>query len=115
MYNQFVQGNAELLSISSNDSIWNSDEDDDRNSVKRKPSRIPGSILTEDFLGGDLKDGEENAESVQYKKTMLQRYLNDAIEVSRDKRNQDNTSENSLDSQVLFFIKAKIDLLKYTG
>ena len=27
MYNQFVQGNAELLSISSNDSIWNSDSD----------------------------------------------------------------------------------------
>ena len=27
MYNQFVQGNAELLSISSNDSIWNSDDE----------------------------------------------------------------------------------------
>ena len=29
MYNQFVQGNAELLSISSDDSIWNSDSDED--------------------------------------------------------------------------------------
>ena len=32
MYNQFVQGNAELISITSDDSIWNSDsenEDDD--------------------------------------------------------------------------------------
>ena len=29
MYNQFVQGNAELLSISSGDSIWNSDSDND--------------------------------------------------------------------------------------
>ena len=29
LYNQFVQGNAELLSISSNDSIWNSDDEID--------------------------------------------------------------------------------------
>ena len=27
MYNQFVQGNAELLSIASDDSIWNSDSE----------------------------------------------------------------------------------------
>jgi hypothetical protein len=31
MYNQFVQGNAELLSISSSDSIWNSDEEEQDN------------------------------------------------------------------------------------
>jgi len=29
LYNQFVQGNAELLSISSDDSIWNSGDEDD--------------------------------------------------------------------------------------
>ena len=29
MYNQFVQGNAELLSISSTDSIWNSDSENE--------------------------------------------------------------------------------------
>ena len=34
MYNQFVQGNAELLSISSSDSIWNSDSDSDDNDRK---------------------------------------------------------------------------------
>ena len=28
LYNQFVQGNAELLSISSDDSIWNSEDDE---------------------------------------------------------------------------------------
>ena len=32
MYNQFVQGNAELLSISSNDSIWNSDDETEETS-----------------------------------------------------------------------------------
>ena len=30
LYNGFVQGNAELLSISSNDSIWNSDNEGER-------------------------------------------------------------------------------------
>ena len=35
MYNQFVQGNAELLSISSNDSIWNSEDEDEA------PSTVP--------------------------------------------------------------------------
>ena len=29
MYNHFVQGNAELISIASDDSIWNSDSDND--------------------------------------------------------------------------------------
>ena len=29
MYNQFVQGNAELISIASDDSIWNSDSDNE--------------------------------------------------------------------------------------
>ena len=29
MYNNFVQGNAELISIASDDSIWNSDSDND--------------------------------------------------------------------------------------
>ena len=29
MYNHFVQGNAELISISSSDSIWNSDSDNE--------------------------------------------------------------------------------------
>ena len=28
LYNQFVQGNAELLSISSDDSIWNSEDEE---------------------------------------------------------------------------------------
>merc|ERR1719367_1623988 len=32
LYNQFVQGNAELLSISSNDSIWNSDDETEETS-----------------------------------------------------------------------------------
>ena len=40
LYNGFVQGNAELLSISSDDSIWNSDAegdaDDEGSNLKRK-------------------------------------------------------------------------------
>ena len=31
MYNNFVQGNAELISIASDDSIWNSDSDNEEN------------------------------------------------------------------------------------
>ena len=37
--------------------------------------------LNQSFCCSEAKD-LENAESIQYKKTMLQRYLNDAIEVS---------------------------------
>ena len=38
MYNHFVQGNAEIISIASDDSIWDSDsenEDDDDDSADR--------------------------------------------------------------------------------
>ncbi len=37
LYNQFVQGNAELLSISSDDSIWNSEDEE-------------GKLLTKNIL-----------------------------------------------------------------
>ncbi len=37
MYNQFVQGNAELLSIASDDSIWNSDSETEDNDEKKEP------------------------------------------------------------------------------
>ena len=52
MYNQFVQGNAELLSISSNDSIWNSDDETEetsnaapRNNPSKHTSKIGGLCL----------------------------------------------------------------------
>ena len=53
MYNQFVQGNAELLSISSNDSIWNSDDETEEtsnaaprnNPSKHSTSKIRGLCL----------------------------------------------------------------------
>ena len=52
MYNQFVQGNAELLSISSNDSIWNSDDETEetsnaapRNNPSKHTSKIGGFCL----------------------------------------------------------------------
>lgn len=83
LYNQFVQGNAELLSISSDDSIWNSDEEDSvsgGNSKGRK--KRPQAPATTSSETEDKDNNLENAESVQYKKTMLQRYLNDAIQVA---------------------------------
>ena len=46
MYNQFVQGNAELLSIASDDSIWNSDSEGD------------GLDEDEDDIGNEEKDDE---------------------------------------------------------
>ena len=48
LYNQFVQGNAELLSISSNDSIWNSDEEEDHQNSKRKSN----NLSTDDLILG---------------------------------------------------------------
>ena len=39
MYNQFVQGNAELLSISSNDSIWNSEDEEESTNIQRSTNQ----------------------------------------------------------------------------
>ena len=56
MYNQFVQGNAELISIASDDSIWNSDSDneiDDEDEESREKEEVDGecghNINTGDF------------------------------------------------------------------
>ena len=38
MYNHFVQGNAELISIASDDSIWNSDSDNDDDEDNADPA-----------------------------------------------------------------------------
>ena len=89
LYNQFVQGNAELLSISSTDSIWNSDEEDNDSASKQRP-RGPQNELSVKPLDCTESDDDEidiidqepmHPESAQYKKTMLQRYLNDSVEV----------------------------------
>ena len=78
MYNQFVQGNAELLSISSDDSIWNSEEDEANNTSKTQGnSRVDVVDLAE-----KSPDTDENRDSAQYKKTMLHRYLNDSVDAS---------------------------------
>ena len=67
MYNQFVQGNAELLSISSNDSIWNSDDETEetsnaapRNNPSKHTSKIRGLCLMKfslPFLPSWLHEG----------------------------------------------------------
>jgi hypothetical protein len=61
MYNQFVQGNAELISISSNDSIWNSDseEDDEDENVEGGADRKRRKSLRDD------NDAEEEEEEEQ--------------------------------------------------
>ena len=90
LYNQFVQGNAELLSISSTDSIWNSDEEDNDSASKQQRPRGPQNELSVKPLDCTESDDDEidiidqeplHPESAQYKKTMLQRYLNDSVEV----------------------------------
>ena len=45
MYNQFVQGNAELLSIASDDSIWNSDSDSEENDNNVNCSELKVTFL----------------------------------------------------------------------
>ena len=58
LYNQFVQGNAELLSISSNDSIWNSDAevDIDEESTNHKRKQPPRSHSSDaDFIGMSIR------------------------------------------------------------
>ena len=79
LYNGFVQGNAELLSISSDDSIWNSD--DEESSKKQHPSRST-KLNTEELTDDNTEDTSKEQESIQYKKTMMQRYLNDALEAT---------------------------------
>ena len=79
LYNQFVQGNAELLSISSDDSIWNSDDEES----SKKPHQR--SRNTEDTDENTADTVSKEQESIQYKKTMMQRYLNDALEATTEK------------------------------
>ena len=65
MYNQFVQGNAELLSISSDDSIWNSEDEEESSNAAR----------TNHTINSDRNDlNPENRDSAQFKKSILQRY-----------------------------------------
>ena len=93
LYNQFVQGNAELLSISSDDSIWNSDDDED----SRKKRKIANT--DEDEIDVIIDTDDQNSkESIQYKKTMMQRYLNDAVE-AKNSHNATSTSAVISESQ----------------
>ncbi len=95
MYNQFVQGNAELLSIASDDSIWNSDdededeedEDDDEVVDEEEGESGLGEIdvveASEGESGGgetrEKLDDDANRQS-KYKKSMLQRFLSDSYQ-----------------------------------
>ena len=90
LYNQFVQGNAELLSISSDDSIWNSDDEEDSRKKQRK------IVLNTDEDEDVIIDTEDqnSKESIQYKKTMMQRYLNDALEAKNSKPSATSTTVN---------------------
>ena len=58
MYNQFVQGNAELLSISSNDSIWNSDDKTEETSnaaPRNNPSKHSTSKISKRFMFDEIQ------------------------------------------------------------
>jgi len=57
VYNQFVQGNAELLSIASDDSIWNS-EDEDEGEERRK--ELGGAQGESRAKGGSVGEGEQS-------------------------------------------------------
>ena len=87
LYNQFVQGNAELLSISSDDSIWNSDDEEDS---RKKQRKILNTDEDEDVII-DTED-QNSKESIQYKKTMMQRYLNDALEAKSSEPSATSTT-----------------------
>lgn len=97
LYNSHVEGNAELLSISSEDSIFDSDDntDDGRQIPKENqqgqieqnepmedvvPSRSQtptrGPLLEHDFIG-PLKTQHETGSQNKFKQTILQRYLSD--------------------------------------
>ena len=71
LYNGFVQGNAELLSISSDDSIWNSD--DEESSKKHHHSRS-AKLNTEELTDDNTEDTSNEQESIRFnitKKTLF--------------------------------------------
>lgn len=93
LYNSHVEGNAELLSISSEDSLFDSDDntDDGRQIPKetdeqsepmeevvpsrsQTPTRSP---FSENDLIGPVKTQQEPGSQNKFKHTILQRYLND--------------------------------------
>ncbi len=90
MYNQFVQGNAELLSIASDDSIWNSNDEDDEDGAEEESAQGDIDVVeTSDGEGGKrtaeaCADGSLLEDDLQrqskYKKSMLQRFLSDSFQ-----------------------------------
>ncbi|TRY61671.1 hypothetical protein TCAL_07974 [Tigriopus californicus] len=105
MYNQFVQGNAELLSISSNDSIWNSDseeeetevEQDEKDTHPHTESPLNEKAISEerdiDVENVDEKEptssseeGDDRLSIPIYKKSMMQRYLSDSVGIAQDQQ-----------------------------
>jgi len=53
LYNQFVQGNAELLSISSDDSIWNSGDEENDNDGGESDTANTDDFELEDVVAGE--------------------------------------------------------------
>ena len=81
LYNQFVQGNAELLSISSTDSIWNSEDEDDDDDREEFEVRIPKQEKLINVVDEEEEDSSKDLWMMDnYKKSILQRYLADSIE-----------------------------------
>ncbi|XP_040569521.1 uncharacterized protein [Lepeophtheirus salmonis] len=92
MYNQFVQGNAELLSIASDDSIWNSEDEDEMCDKPHRKSHPPLVHEEEDSCGrtpassaDGIDDGLRSPSlakdgSPKYKTSILHRYLADSVE-----------------------------------
>ncbi len=94
MYNQFVQGNAELLSIASDDSIWNSNDEEEEGEEGGEDEEEDDDIDVVDCSDEEAKaaKGVQQSDS-KYKKSMLQRFLSDSYQQQQQHQQHRRTNE----------------------
>ncbi|GAA6111784.1 mohawk homeobox b [Tachysurus ichikawai] len=103
LYNKYVQGNAERLSISSDDS----DSDDGENPLQMQPSESESSQPTHKSVIQESR-GLDYVSPPKYKSSLLNRYLNDSLRHvmasntdSRKRNHSGSFSSNEYDDELL--------------